>query len=231
MTVIKYSTEWFKQSLQSHSDVTSASKRPSGHVQLERICLDPIIVAPVSMERLETHHVDLILDADEVTIICVIPRMSHYLWEAREHAIERGSTTHTMKELFASLAHEDPRPYLDPNVTYAVDRLEQHNTVAEVRMLCESSMEIVREGDLDSVCIAIEYEYEFSEEALVKALKRHPDVDAILNANPNGTPTRAARGHATEANVGLFKLGELMGALRYDGDSFFNYQPPEEHRR
>ena len=231
MTVIKYSTEWFKNAIQSHSDVTSASERPSGHVQLDRIGLDPITVAPVSIERLEIHHVDKVLDVDDATIICVIRKTSHYMWDAREHALERGSTTQTMKELYTALTDTDPRPHLDKNVSYAVDRLEQHSKVAEVHMVCESSMEVVRVGDLDPICIAIEYEYEFSEEALVRAIKRHPDANAVLNSNPNGTPTDAALSHAKEARVGLFRMSHLRGALNYGGDSFFNYQPPKARRR
>ncbi|MFD6495734.1 hypothetical protein [Streptomyces sp. NPDC060188] len=84
-------------------------------------------------------------------------------------------------------------------------------------------MEVEREGRMDSVTVAVEYEYEFSEEALVKALDRHPETTAILNANPNGRPTGAAIEHAQRAGVGLFKLGELMGALNYTGDDFIGY--------
>lgn len=231
MSAIEYSTAWFVRNIQSHSEVSSATARPSGHVELSRVQLSQVIVAPVSLERLEQEHVDRLLDEDAATIICVIPKTSHYMWEARERAIERESTTHTMKELYTSLADEDPRPHLDKNVAYATDILDQHSSVRDVNMICESSMTIVRKGGLDSICIAIEYEYEFSEEALVKALKRHPEVHAILNSNPNGTPTRAALQHAAQARVGLFKLRELMGALRHDGDSFFDYRPPKGRRR
>ena len=227
---IEYSTGWFTQRIQTHSEVAAAVELPSGHVRLSRTELAPIIVAPVRMERLEVLHVDRILEAGDATVICLIPKMSHYMWEAREHALERGSAIHTMKELYAALTYEDPRPFLNKNVAFARDRLEQHSEVLEVRMVCESSMELVRRAGLSSVCVAIEYEYEFSEESLVKALKHHPEVDAVLNSNPNGTPTRAALQHAREARVGLFGLGQLRGALRHDGDSFLYYPLPDRNR-
>ena len=228
---MEYLTEWFAERVQAHSEVTSAMRRPSGHVQLSRTQFEPILVAPVSVERLDVHHVDRILDTEHATVICVIPKTSHYMWDAREHAIERGSTVHTMKELYTALSDDDPRPFLDKNVTYARDRLEQHSKVAEVRMVCESSMELVRMADLGSIRVAIEYEYEFSEEALVRALKLHPNANTVLNSNPNGTPTVAALRHAKEAGVGLFDRAQLMGALNYDGESFFNYQLPGRRRR
>lgn len=228
---VEYSTGWFAERIQSHSDVVATKKHSSGHVQLRRKQYEPILVAPVHMERLEVHHVDEILDTEEATIICLIPKSSHYMWDARERALEREATVHTMKELYTALAHDDPRPFLNKNVAYARDRLEQHNRVSEVRMVCEASMELDRVAGLTSIRVAIEYEYEFSEESLVTAIDHHPDVDAILNSNPNGTPTSAALAHAQEACVGLFDLGQLMGALNYDGDSFLHYRPPDSRRR
>lgn len=227
---IEYSTEWFAERIRSHSNVNAAERCPSGHVRLRRTEYGPILVAPVRMERLEVHHVNQILDSDNATVICLIPKSSHYMWNAREHALKRGSTVHTMKEFYSALPDDDPRPFLNKSVAYARDRLEQHSRVIEVRMVCEASMEIDRLPGLGSVRVAIEYEYEFSEESLVRAIGHHPNVDAILNSNPNGTPTSAALEHAREACVGLFGLRQLMGALNYDGDSFLNYRPPETDR-
>ena len=228
---MEYLTEWFAQQIESHSAVTSVTQQPSGHVQLTREGLESVVVAPVSTELLEAHDVDRILAADGETIICLIPTASHYTWEARERAVALGSTVHTMGELYSALSADDPRLFLNKNVAYARDRLQQHSKVAAVRMVCEALMEVDRVADLNSIRVAVEYEYEFSEEALVKALKRHPDADAVLNANPNGTPTDAALGHAKVASVGLFLLADLMGALNYDGDAFFHYQPPDRGRK
>jgi len=114
---------------------------------------------------------------------------------------------------------------VDKNVSYNRDRLGQHAKVQAVEMICEASMRLERHGGLDDVTVAIEYEYEFSEEAVVRALTRHPGVDVILNSNPNGRPTSAALSHARHAGVPIFSLGELMGALNYEGERFRTYQP------
>jgi hypothetical protein len=95
-------------------------------------------------------------------------------------------------------------------------------------MICEASMRVRREGALGDVVVAVEYEYEFTEEALVSAIARHPDAHVILNANPNGRATKAAYSHARDAAVAIFGLSELMGALNYDGEQFRAYERPKK---
>lgn len=77
-------------------------------------------------------------------------------------------------------------------------------------MVCEATMEVSRVGRLDPLRIAVEYHYEFTEEALVHALKRHPDVNVVCNSNPNGKATEAAYRHAGHAGVEVLGFGDLM---------------------
>lgn len=70
-------------------------------------------------------------------------------------------------------------------------------------------MVVYRKPPLGPLRIAIEKEYEFTEEALVQALARHPDVDIVYNANPNGTPTEAANRHAAQVGFEILLFGEL----------------------
>ncbi|GGU32808.1 hypothetical protein [Streptomyces lavendofoliae] len=228
---MKYSTSWFIRTISDHSAVTSASELQSGCVLLERKHSPSIVVAPVSIDWLDIDHVKTILEAEKAAVICLIPKDSHYSWEARERAGDLESDVQTVKELYSSLGWEDPRGHIDKNVGYAKDRLEQHNRVERLEMRCEASMKIIRFGGASDKLVAIEYEYEFTEEALVRALKRHPGADVVLNSNPNGRPTGSALRHAKDAGVALFKIGELMGALNYDGDAFIKYSGPEDRRR
>jgi len=219
-------TTWFADAVKRHDAVSSATPQVSGHVHVVRKDHEPVTIAPVRADWLTPADVERILKDQISTIICLVPKQAHYSWEARELAMRLGSTVHTMKEVFSSLSDEDPRPFLNKDVAYARSRLEQHSKVRELRMVCESSMQLVRTDGLPPITIAVEYQYEFTEEALVAAVKHHPDATALLNANPNGTPTTAALAHAKAARRGLFRLGELMGALNYDGDEFFNCRPP-----
>ncbi len=231
-TSLQYPTDWFAMRVAQHDEVSKAEVLDPHRVRLERTTdgNEPLTIAPVGVAQLEATHVELVLDEAPASIICLVPRASHYSWEAREQAQRRNSTVQTYKELFTFLHVPDPRPLLDKNVAYAIDVLSQHDKVARVEMICEASMRILRTNSLSDVTISIEYEYEFSQEAIVRALKKHPDVDAVLNANPNGRPMPPAVSHAGHARVGLFRLRELMGALNYGGAAFTDYQAPDRRR-
>jgi hypothetical protein len=47
----------------------------------------------------------------------------------------------------------------------------------------------------------------------LQALARHPNVDIVYNANPNGTVTQDAYCHADHAGVEVLGLKDLMGRL------------------
>ncbi|MGW4961797.1 hypothetical protein ACWEPL_31670 [Nonomuraea sp. NPDC004186] len=207
--------------------MTSATTLTDGLVRIERKKVAPITVAPLGDRRIDKNLVGVVLAKVLPTAIVLISKSGHYDWDARELAMTNGSTILTVKELYTFMHETDPRPFLDKNVSYNRERLEQHSRVVEYDMICESSLRLRREGALSDVVIAIEYEYEFSEEAAVRAISRHPDADIILNANPNGSATTAAYSHARDAQVPIYKISELMGALNYDGDQLRNYEPPK----
>ena len=84
-------------------------------------------------------------------------------------------------------------------------------------------MRVKRRGGLSDVIVAVEYEYEFSEAALVQALKHHPHAQVVINANPNGGATNAARTHGESAEVPILGMADAMGALNFDGARFREY--------
>lgn len=229
MPIPEFQSAWFASAVRNHSAVSSVMERPDGLVEIERKSLPPITVAPLVNSRIDIPLVEALLARVAPTAIVLIPKTGHYDWVAREFAMEGGSTILTIKEIYTFMNVEDPRPVLDKNVSYSHDRLEQHSRVVECRMICESSLHLRREGLFSDVIVAVEYEYEFSEEAIVRAIKRHPDADVILNANPNGRATTSALSHAHDAQVPVYRISELMGALNYDGDKFRNYEPPWWH--
>jgi hypothetical protein len=232
MADLRYGTEWFAKAIKNHEGVTRASALPNGYVRLERKDfadkdLEPITVAPLLADRVDATVVEALLDNATPTVILLIPKASHYDWSARELAEEHGSTIHTVKELYTFVQDADPRPLVDKNVNYMRDLIDQHTSVALVEMICEASMLITRRGDLSDVIAAIEYEYEFSEEAFVRALKHHPDAEVVINTNSNGGPTDAALTHAESAEVPIYGIADVMRALNFDGAEFRRCVPRE----
>ncbi len=226
MPEFNFQTTWLAAGLQKHTEVTQVTVLDNGHIRLERKNVPPITVAGVVSERIDRITVEAIFKSGTPTVIVLVPKAAHYEWGAREFAEESGSTIHTVKELYSFMGEPDPRPFVDKNVSYARQGLAQHSEVRSVEMICEASMRVERQGGMSDVVAAIEYQYEFSEEAMVQALARHPDATVILNANPNGKPTSAALTHVTYTGVPIFRFAEMMGALNYDGAPFRSYKPP-----
>ncbi|MBP5938535.1 hypothetical protein [Streptomyces acidiscabies] len=214
MTEILYLTDWFIPKIAQHSAVKSSKRLSANRLGVLRRDGVALTIAPVQVEILSADLVEQILQDDIPTIICLVPKASHYLWSARERATELGSDVQTMSEVFWSMTEEDPQGFLSNDVTVTRRILRQHSQAHQVEMICESSMRIARAGGMSDVTVSVEYGYEFGEEALVKALDRHPGMDVVLNSNPNGRMTAAALEHAKHAGVRLLNLSSLMGALK-----------------
>jgi hypothetical protein len=223
MADFAYETRWFAEAVVKHYGVLGATALSNGHVRVRRKDLEAITVAPLDTPRIDTAVVESVLASCVPTAIVLISPTSHYDWDAREMAEEGGSTIHTVKELFESMQEPDPRPFVDRNVSYLSGLLETHINVRSIEMICEASMLIRRQGGLGDMIAAIEYEYEFSEAAFVRARKRHPDARMVINANPCGGTTDVACARAESAEVPILGIAEVMGALNLDGERFRRY--------
>ncbi|MFI1619674.1 hypothetical protein ACH4VT_22320 [Streptomyces lydicus] len=214
MAEIRYLTNWFATKISAHDEVKSATQISASRLHVQRKHGASLTIAPVHVTTLTAALVDEILQTGEATVICLVPKASHYLWSARERANKLGSDVQTMSEVFWSIVEENPQGFLSKDVDSTREILGQHSRVLRVQMICESSMRLTRSGGMPDVNISVEYGYEFGEEALVKALARHPGVDVVLNSNPNGRATSLALEHAEHAGVRLLDLSALMGVLR-----------------
>lgn len=223
MADFAYETRWFADVIVKHDAVSGASAQSNGHVRVKRKNLAPITVAPLETPRIDIAVVKSVLADCIPTAIVLIRPTSHYDWNAREMAEESGSTILTVKELYTFMQEPDPRPFVDGNVSYLRRLLETHIKVRSIEMICEASMLVKRRGGSSDMIAAIEYEYEFSEAAFVRALEHHPDAQVVINANPNGGATNAAHAHAESAEVPILGIAEVMGALNLDGEYFRGY--------
>jgi hypothetical protein len=208
-----YPVSWFAQKIVKHGHVEVATAMDDREIRLVRKGLTPITVVPVMSDFLVRQDLEDLLAGHLPTVVVLVNRSGHYAWDARALAEDQGASLQTYKELYTFLPDPDPRGGVDKNVSFVRDRLEQHTKVRAVSMICEATMHVSRGGTLDPLRIAVEQHYEFTEEALVAALARHPDVDVVYNANPNGTVTRAAYSHAGHAGVEVLGFKELMGRL------------------
>lgn len=226
-----YWTSWFAKEYK-HTEVTAVARIDDRVAKISRDEEAPVTVVALGNDRITPQIVGKVFaeTGTPPSVIVLVPRAGHYEWLARELAQQHGSTVLTMAELGVALYASDPRTHLDRYVKDARARFSQHNKVHRVEMLCESSMRVVRQPGMEDLVVAVVHQYDMSRDALHSAIDRHPDADVVMNSNPYGRVTSAAREHAQHAGVAVFTGRELMGAMNYTGARFANYTTPPPAR-
>lgn len=100
--------------------------------------------------------------------------------------------------------------------------LANHDFVAEMEELNMATMSIeLRDGR--TLRVFVTNTYVFTEYTLNKVLAIDPQVEVIICSCPAGGYDTAAKQLCIEQGIGLFMLGEFMGAVRKTGEEFLNY--------
>lgn len=205
-----YLTDWFARTIQQDARIASARPEANGWVSLRRHSGPEVTVVPLGdVDHADVDLVEEVLEQGVPTVILVIPARAHYAWAARELAERQGSVVFNSRQFKGALNLEDPRQYTDPQVAYGTSRIRQQPGVDDLTMVCENLFEVRRTGH-SPLLVAADYQYEFSEEALVEAIARHPDAQVIYNANPNGRPTTAASRYAKQVGIEVLGIGGLL---------------------
>ena len=58
----------------------------------------------------------------------------------------------------------------------------------------------------------------------------HDGITCIVTMSMWNSYSSDAKEYAKERGIGLFRFGEFMGALYYEGNKFLDYIPPERRR-
>ena len=70
--------------------------------------------------------------------------------------------------------------------------------------------------------------YYFTEYTFDKAMAIDPEIDVILCSSPYASYSAQAKNLCIENQIGLFMLGEFMGAISKQGNEFLNYLLQDE---
>lgn len=106
--------------------------------------------------------------------------------------------------------------------TYINRFLSDHNNIENLKELNRSTM-LVQLVDGRSLKVFVTNTYYFTDYTLDRVLEIDPAVDAIICSCPVIEYSPSAKRICIESGIGLFMLGEFMGAIRYDGEPFLNY--------
>lgn len=106
--------------------------------------------------------------------------------------------------------------------TYIARFLSDHSNIESLQELNRSTM-LVQLVDGRSLKVFVTNTYYFTDYTLDRVLEVDPAIDAIICSCPVIEYSSSAKRICMENGIGLFMLGEFMGAIRYNGEQFLNY--------
>lgn len=118
----------------------------------------------------------------------------------------------------------------DDEVTYRFGQLQTiigrflstHQSMQEIKQVNLATM-LVRLQDGRNLKVFVTCSYFFTVYTFDKVMEIDPSVDAIINSHPVGFYTDSAKQLCIDNHIGLFTLSEFMGAVRKQGEDFWNY--------
>jgi hypothetical protein len=100
--------------------------------------------------------------------------------------------------------------------------LSDHGRIAQLKELNRGTM-LVELTDGRTLKVFVTNTYFFTNYTLDRVLEIDPAVDAIICSSPAGQYSVAAKQMCIESGIGLFMLGEFMGAILHSGEQYLNY--------
>ncbi|WP_122409706.1 nucleotidyltransferase domain-containing protein [Pseudomonas viridiflava] len=106
--------------------------------------------------------------------------------------------------------------------TYINRFLKDHGSIARLQELNRATM-VVELNDGRSLRVFVTNTYYFTNHTLDRVLEIDPSVDAIICSCPAGEYVESAKAECIQQGIGLFMLGEFMGAIRLEGEAYLNF--------
>jgi hypothetical protein len=100
--------------------------------------------------------------------------------------------------------------------------LADHSSIAQLQELNRSTM-LVELKNGKTLKVFVTNTYYFSEYTLDRVFEVDPAVDAIICSSPAGQYSSSAKRQCIEHGIGLFMLGEFMGAIRHSDEHYLNF--------
>ncbi|MFT8912947.1 hypothetical protein [Zymomonas mobilis] len=100
--------------------------------------------------------------------------------------------------------------------------LSTHSAIASLQELNRGTM-LVELCDGRKLKVFVTNTYYFTDYTLERVLEVDPAVDVIICSSPAGQYSDSAKKECIEREIGLFMLGEFMGAINHNGDLYLNF--------
>ncbi|MGI4848563.1 MAG: nucleotidyltransferase domain-containing protein [Janthinobacterium lividum] len=106
--------------------------------------------------------------------------------------------------------------------TFIRSFLSDHSAIARLQEINRGTM-LVELRDGRTLKVFVTNTYYFTDYTLERVLEVDPSIDAIICSSPAGQYSYSAKHHCIERSIGLFMLGEFMGAIFHKGDQYLNF--------
>ena len=106
--------------------------------------------------------------------------------------------------------------------TFVERFLSSHNAIENLQELNRGTM-LVRLRDGRTLKVFVTNTYYFTDYTLDRVLEVDPAINAIICSSPAGQYSDSAKSECIERGIGLFMLGEFMGAIHQSGDQYLNF--------
>jgi hypothetical protein len=106
--------------------------------------------------------------------------------------------------------------------TFVERFLARHNAITTLQELNRGTM-IVSLRDGRELKVFVTNTYYFTDYTLERVLEVDPAVDAIICSSPAARYSDSAKRQCIERGLGLFMLGEFMGAINFQGEQYLNF--------
>lgn len=100
--------------------------------------------------------------------------------------------------------------------------LSNHDRIARLQELNRGTM-LVDLKDGNALKVFVTNTYYFTDYTLDRVLEVDPAINAIICSSPAGQYSESAKTCCIEKGIGLFMLGEFMGAIRHNGENYLNF--------
>lgn len=113
------------------------------------------------------------------------------------------------------------------SIKYFISAMENHNIVSEIKKIDSYVYKISRGLKREPVIVLLTDTYVASEADVIELLDESKpfEINAIILIGFMNMYADDAKARAKKLQIGLFKLGELMGAINYTNNRFIDYEP------
>ena len=106
--------------------------------------------------------------------------------------------------------------------TFINKYLSRHNAITALQELNRGTM-LVELRDRRTLKVFVTNTYYFTDYTLDRVLEVDPAVQVIICSSPSGHYSDSAKQQCIDQGIGLFMLGEFMGAIHCKGDQYLNF--------